>query len=250
MLSSRSELPFASEGFKTKARNARRARHRRDAALPSRSGRRRSSVRGFCWTPRRHGKTSLASGEFPALTGHALGTPWLDARVVCGLTLGHAGTANAPACNMALANAPTASGRQDHSPTGSQAISNRRSGFPEVQGHVSHGFEVVRQAFVENFARSRSRGGWLERASPILPGGPSANSQGGPRFDGCPALCDGVALWVGVDVRKADDPELEPCDFATGFWRPTAYCVRRRSPPSSTPADVSGAEAECGFVIG
>jgi CubicO group peptidase (beta-lactamase class C family) len=33
------------------------------------------------------------------------------------------------------------------------------SGFPEVQGHVSPGFEAVREAFVENFARRRELGG-------------------------------------------------------------------------------------------
>jgi CubicO group peptidase (beta-lactamase class C family) len=38
-------------------------------------------------------------------------------------------------------------------------MSDRRSGFPEVQGHVSRGFEAVREAFVENFARRRELGG-------------------------------------------------------------------------------------------
>ena len=60
---------------------------------------------------------------------------------------------------MALATASTASGRQDHSRTGSEAIGDRRRGFPEVQGHVSRGFEAVREAFVENFARRRELGG-------------------------------------------------------------------------------------------
>jgi len=59
---------------------------------------------------------------------------------------------------MALATASTASGRQDHSPTGSETISDR-PGFPGPQGHVSHGFEAVREAFVENFARRRELGG-------------------------------------------------------------------------------------------
>ncbi len=38
-------------------------------------------------------------------------------------------------------------------------MSDRPSGFPEVQGHVSRGFEAVREAFVENFAWRRELGG-------------------------------------------------------------------------------------------
>ena len=36
---------------------------------------------------------------------------------------------------------------------------DRPSEFPQVHGHVSHGFEAVREAFVENFARRRELGG-------------------------------------------------------------------------------------------
>ena len=38
-------------------------------------------------------------------------------------------------------------------------MSDRPAGFPEVRGHVSRGFETVREAFVENFARRRELGG-------------------------------------------------------------------------------------------
>jgi CubicO group peptidase (beta-lactamase class C family) len=38
-------------------------------------------------------------------------------------------------------------------------MSDRPSGFAEVQGHVCRGFDAVRQAFVENFARRRELGG-------------------------------------------------------------------------------------------
>jgi CubicO group peptidase (beta-lactamase class C family) len=41
----------------------------------------------------------------------------------------------------------------------SQTMSDRPAGFPKVQGHVSPGFEAVREAFVENFARRRELGG-------------------------------------------------------------------------------------------
>jgi CubicO group peptidase (beta-lactamase class C family)/uncharacterized protein YndB with AHSA1/START domain len=41
----------------------------------------------------------------------------------------------------------------------SLTISNRPAGVPEVHGHVSRGFEAVREAFVENFARRRELGG-------------------------------------------------------------------------------------------
>ena len=60
---------------------------------------------------------------------------------------------------MALATASTASARQDHSRTGPETISDRPRGSPEVHGHVSRGFEGVREAFVENFARRRELGG-------------------------------------------------------------------------------------------
>ena len=43
--------------------------------------------------------------------------------------------------------------------TCSQTMSDRPAGFPEVQGYVSRGFEAVREAFVENFARRRELGG-------------------------------------------------------------------------------------------
>jgi CubicO group peptidase (beta-lactamase class C family) len=43
--------------------------------------------------------------------------------------------------------------------TGSLTMSDRPSGFPEVHGHVSRGFEAVREAFVENFIRRRELGG-------------------------------------------------------------------------------------------
>ena len=42
---------------------------------------------------------------------------------------------------------------------GSQTISDRPSGVTDVQGHVSRGFEAVRDAFVENFARRGELGG-------------------------------------------------------------------------------------------
>ncbi len=38
-------------------------------------------------------------------------------------------------------------------------VGDRRERFPEVQGHVSRGFEGVRETFVENFARRRELGG-------------------------------------------------------------------------------------------
>ncbi len=38
-------------------------------------------------------------------------------------------------------------------------MSDRPEGFPEVQGHVTRGFEAVREAFVENFARRHELGG-------------------------------------------------------------------------------------------
>ena len=60
---------------------------------------------------------------------------------------------------MALTKALTTSGRQDHFRTGSQTMSDRPAGFPEVQGHVSRGFEAVREAFVENFDRRGELGG-------------------------------------------------------------------------------------------
>jgi len=59
---------------------------------------------------------------------------------------------------MALAHAPITSERQQFR-TGSDAIRGRPSGFPDVQGHVSPGFEAVREAFVENFVRHRELGG-------------------------------------------------------------------------------------------
>jgi hypothetical protein len=49
---------------------------------------------------------------------------------------------------MTLANAPTASERDE-----------RSAGFPEVHGEVSRGFEPVREAFDENFARRQELGG-------------------------------------------------------------------------------------------
>ena len=88
-----------------------------------------------------------------------LGASWLDFRVVRSLALGHAGMTYAHGRNMALATAPTASGRQDRFRAGSRMVSDRPSGFLEVQGHVSPGFEAVREAFVENFARRHELGG-------------------------------------------------------------------------------------------
>jgi len=41
----------------------------------------------------------------------------------------------------------------------SQTMSDRPAGFPEVQWRVRPGFEAVREAFVENFARRRELGG-------------------------------------------------------------------------------------------
>ena len=38
-------------------------------------------------------------------------------------------------------------------------MSNRPLGFPEVHGHVSPGFDSVREAFAQNFARRRELGG-------------------------------------------------------------------------------------------
>jgi len=38
-------------------------------------------------------------------------------------------------------------------------MSNRPLGFPEVRGHVSPGFDSVREAFAQNFARRRELGG-------------------------------------------------------------------------------------------
>ncbi len=42
---------------------------------------------------------------------------------------------------------------------GSQTKSDRRSGFPEIQGFARKGFEAVREAFVENFSRRNELGG-------------------------------------------------------------------------------------------
>ncbi|CEF48798.1 unnamed protein product [uncultured bacterium] len=43
--------------------------------------------------------------------------------------------------------------------TGARTMGDRPAGIPDVQGHVSRGFEAVREAFVENFARHRETGG-------------------------------------------------------------------------------------------
>jgi CubicO group peptidase (beta-lactamase class C family) len=60
---------------------------------------------------------------------------------------------------MATLQTLTASERQDHPQSGSQALSDRPAGFADVQGYVNRGFEPVRDAFVENFARRRELGG-------------------------------------------------------------------------------------------
>jgi CubicO group peptidase (beta-lactamase class C family) len=63
------------------------------------------------------------------------------------------------ACDMTLAKPPNVLGRQDRFQTGFHIMSDRPEGLPEVQGHVTRGFEAVRKAFVENFARRRELGG-------------------------------------------------------------------------------------------
>jgi len=58
---------------------------------------------------------------------------------------------------MAITNASSGSLRQDH-PRKDQET-DWPSGFPDVQGHVSRGFEAVREAFAENFTRRHELGG-------------------------------------------------------------------------------------------
>ena len=77
--------------------------------------------------------------------------------VICGLAVRHAGTANAPVQHGTCKSANHSS-RQAHSRNGSPRP-DRPSGFPQVHGHVSRGFEAVREAFAENFARRRELGG-------------------------------------------------------------------------------------------
>ncbi len=60
---------------------------------------------------------------------------------------------------MAFLQALTASERQGRSQTDSQTMNERPAGCPDIQGHVSCGFEPVREAFAENFARRRELGG-------------------------------------------------------------------------------------------
>jgi len=45
------------------------------------------------------------------------------------------------------------------SSAGDSLVDDRPAGFPEVHGCVSHGYEAVREAFVENFVRRRELGG-------------------------------------------------------------------------------------------
>jgi CubicO group peptidase (beta-lactamase class C family) len=59
---------------------------------------------------------------------------------------------------MAFVKAP-ASSRPDHLRASSETTSDRASRAPTVQGHVSRGFEAVREAFAENFARRGELGG-------------------------------------------------------------------------------------------
>ena len=83
--------------------------------------------------------------------------------------------------------------RQDHSRTGSETVSDRLSGFPEVQGHVSPGFEAVRDAFAENFARRRELGG------------------------ACCAYHRGervVDLWGGIRNKQTGEPWERDCSHA------------------------------------
>ena len=67
---------------------------------------------------------------------------------------------------MALAAAPTRSEQRNHSRPDAPRTDYRRQGIPGVQGHVSPGFEAVREAFVENFARTARTRRRLLRLSP------------------------------------------------------------------------------------
>jgi CubicO group peptidase (beta-lactamase class C family) len=73
------------------------------------------------------------------------------------------GTANALPYDMALTTLPGARVETDRLPRAredrSQTLSDRPSEFPDVQGHVSRGFEPVLEAFVENFVRRGELGG-------------------------------------------------------------------------------------------
>jgi len=68
---------------------------------------------------------------------------------------------------------------------GSQTISDRPAGFAAVQGRVGRGFEAVREAFVENFARRHELGG------------------------ACCAYAQGekvVDLWGGIRNKQTGEP--------------------------------------------
>jgi CubicO group peptidase (beta-lactamase class C family) len=86
---------------------------------------------------------------------------------------------------MTVAPAPAPFRREDHSRSSLPAVRDRPFGFPDVQGHVSHGFEAVREAFVENFARRRELGG------------------------ACCVYVDGekvVDLWGGIRNKQTGEP--------------------------------------------
>ena len=105
--------------------------------------------------------------------------------VISGPAVRHAGTANAFMCNMTLTKARTTLARQPHSRSGSPTMRERPSEVPQVHGHVSHGFEVVRETFVENFARRRELGA------------------------GCCAYHRGekvVDLWGGIRNKQTGEP--------------------------------------------
>ena len=84
---------------------------------------------------------------------------------------------------MAITKASSGLLRQDHSRKDPEA--DRPSGFPEVQGHVSRGFEAVREAFAENFTRRHELGGAC------------CAYQRGERV---------VDLWGGVRNKQTGDP--------------------------------------------
>src|SRR5687768_1589428 len=86
--------------------------------------------------------------------------------------------------HMALTKASSGVLRPGHSHTAAPET-DRPSGCPEVHGHVSRGFEAVREAFVENFARRHELGG------------------------ACCAYYRGdkvVDLWGGVRNKQTGDP--------------------------------------------
>jgi CubicO group peptidase (beta-lactamase class C family) len=60
---------------------------------------------------------------------------------------------------MTFVRVPIVSQRQFRFRTGSDAIRGQPSTVRDIQGHVSRGFETVRDAFAENFAQRRELGG-------------------------------------------------------------------------------------------